>query len=96
MPLASVYDGAQASPMPRVPTAYETSGRLPMPIQGVVGTITVPDTAILEPVADVERYRTCHDFVPGTGVRLAGSSVNVLARERMTSPLLPVSVDGGV
>ena len=53
-PSDCIRDGAHRSARPWVPAAYPMTGRFPMPIHGVLGTSTVPDTAILAPVRSVE------------------------------------------
>ncbi|MDQ4130905.1 MAG: hypothetical protein M3133_07960 [Actinomycetota bacterium] len=58
-------EGAHWSPIPWVPTACATMGRLPS-LHGALGTSTLPDTAVGAPVAVVERYKTRQALTEGS------------------------------
>src|SRR5690349_18160326 len=89
---ASCFENAHCGPSPSVPKWNDTTGRLPAPVHGAVGTATVPETATARPRRSVEAYWTCQAFIampPGTAGR-------VTDRQASTVPGDPVTVAGGV
>nr|WP_257907382.1 hypothetical protein [Janibacter limosus] len=88
------FDGAQASPMPCVPAAYETSGRADLPTYVAPGTKTVPVTAIARPLPSVEEYMT-RVAVTTFSDRPSGSGSSGAGSDRMSVPGVEGMVAGG-
>src|SRR3954470_24898554 len=74
--------------MPVVPCDQLMTGQPPLGALPL-GTDTSPETAILPPFSEVDRYRT-------TDVLPAAVSVFFVSRDQIRSPCLPLSVAGGV